>query len=227
MYGYITQREHSGTILSLQQGMCVYESMAMKKLQLIQDADYLKNWFVSPLNKEKNCQMVCKDKETGMLNKVVLGIQGFLMRKDLPPILNMPQWVWQEVVVSSDHTDVPYLSNPNVARYLKQSMTLAGLGCTEFDEAIATIRGAYMRLTHNYAPGSMQPWQPENFHGQCMLDLSNRYLMSQHWLYPSPMVPFQPGVNPNNVIAWLAAYKFSHLEENWVGYYKPDMEYTK
>ena len=117
--------------------------------------------------------------------------------------------------------------NSNMAKFLKQTVTLTELRSTIFNNAISTIQDAHAKLAHCYAPGCLQPWNPDSFQGQCVMDFSNRYLMSRQRIYASPMVPFLPGVDPNNVLTRLAADRYSHLEENRVSYYKLDNKFTK
>ena len=117
--------------------------------------------------------------------------------------------------------------NPNMAKFLKQTVMLAGLGSTIFDNAISTIQDAHAKLTCCYTPGCLQPWNLDSFQGQCIMDFSNRYLTSRQCIYASPMVPFLPGVDPNNVLTRLAVDRYSHLEENQVSYYKLDNKFTK
>ena len=51
----------------------------------------LKTWYASPPTKDSKSRMVYKDKESGDLDKVVLTMQGYLMKKDLPPLAMLPK----------------------------------------------------------------------------------------------------------------------------------------
>lgn len=110
---------------------------------------------------------------------------------------------------------------------MKQAVTLTSLGTSVFEKALVNIRGTYAHLACNYPPGTMTPWLPDNFRGQATLELSNRYLMLRQHQQPSPVVPFQHGVDPNNVLARLAGDQYNHLEENRVIYYRMNAKYSK
>ncbi|KAF8133028.1 hypothetical protein EV363DRAFT_1397922 [Boletus edulis] len=141
--------------------------------------------------------MVYKDSETGDVTEAVLTVQGYVLRKELPPILSVPR-------------------KANTARYLRQAVTLTGLGTS-----------AHTHLARNYPTGRVIPWKPEKFKGQDVLEISNRYLTSRHRQSSSPVVAFQHGVDPKNIISRLANDQYDHLEENQVRYYKLNEEYTK
>ncbi|KAF8121665.1 hypothetical protein EV363DRAFT_1437232 [Boletus edulis] len=115
----------------------------------------------------------------------------------------------------------------NAARYLRQAVTLAGLGTSTFENAIETVRGAHTHLACNYSAGRVTPWKPEKFRGQDVLELSNRYLTSRHRQSTSPVVAFQRGVDPKNFLSCLASDQYDHLEENQVMYYKLNDECRK
>ncbi|KAG6381588.1 hypothetical protein JVT61DRAFT_184 [Boletus reticuloceps] len=137
-------------------------------------------------------RMTYKDGETGDVTEAVLAAQGYILKKDLPPILSTPS-VRNEPSHAHDR-------KANAARYLRQAVTLTGLGTSIFETAIETVRGAHTHLARNYPAGRVTPWKPERFKGQDVLEISNRYLTSRHRQSPSPIVAFQCGVDPKNIL---------------------------
>ncbi|KAF8416928.1 hypothetical protein L210DRAFT_3581592 [Boletus edulis BED1] len=172
------------------------------------DSSVLKIWRASLPDNHDMSRMTYKDAETGDVMEAVLTVQGYILKKDLPPILSVPRKM-------------------NAARYLRQAVTLAGLGTSIFESAIETVRGAHTHLARNYSAGRVTPWNPERFRGQDILEISNRYLTSRYRQSPSPVVAFQRGVDPKNILARLASDQYDHLEENQVMYYKLNDECRK
>ncbi|KAF8548668.1 hypothetical protein OG21DRAFT_1526337 [Imleria badia] len=174
------------------------------------NTDYHKKWYTSPVNKDNASRMVVQDDESGEIDELILTIQGYLIKKDLPPIQTMPR-------------------GPAMAKYIKQSATIVGLGLATFDNTVLTIRTVHLLLTHNYTQGKLQPWKLDTYKNQHIIDLGNRYLTSRQCQLNSAIILFKPGVNSNGIlrVACLAADEYSHLEENKVTYRKPNTGYTK
>ena len=63
----------------------------MNRLETEQEANVPTTWFTSQLDKNGHCRMVYKDDESGGQEEAVLTMQGFLMKKDLPPLTTMPR----------------------------------------------------------------------------------------------------------------------------------------
>ncbi|KAF8141119.1 hypothetical protein EV363DRAFT_1464591 [Boletus edulis] len=162
------------------------------------ESTVLKIWRASLPDNHDVSRMTYKDGETGDVTEAVLTVQGYILKKDLPPIVSVPR-------------------KANAARYLRQAVTLAGLGTSTFENAIETVRGAHTHLARNYSAGR----------GRMSLELSNRYLTSRHRQSTSPIVAFQRGVDPKNFLSRLASDQYDHLEENQVMYYKLNNECRK
>ncbi|KAF8125100.1 hypothetical protein EV363DRAFT_1176464 [Boletus edulis] len=200
--------EHAERVLNEYASTRLNDKLVAPFVAYNKESNILKNWRTSAPDDHNVSRMVYKDSETGDVTEAVLTVQGYVLRKELPPILSVPR-------------------KANVARYLRQAVTLTGLGTSFFENAIETVRGAHTHLARNYPAGRVTPWKPEKFKGQGVLEISNRYLTSRHRQSSSPVVAFQRGVDPKNIISRLANDQYDHLEENQVRYYKLNEEYTK
>ncbi|KAF8433349.1 hypothetical protein L210DRAFT_836919, partial [Boletus edulis BED1] len=72
------------------------------------------------------------------LEEAVLTVQGYLIKKELPPVLTMPRAT-------------------NAAKHMRQSVRLAGVGMDRFDKVLTTVHHAHSQLACNYALGPMIP----------------------------------------------------------------------
>ncbi|KAL6301047.1 hypothetical protein BKA93DRAFT_709713, partial [Sparassis latifolia] len=92
----------------------------------------------------------------------VLHVQGFLCKKDLPPI------------VQNDHSQDIRL--PSKLFRATQSVKLMGLGSPTFAEAVKGVIAIHQLFAQHLDKGMLIPWSPIREHDELVLEFSNWYL---------------------------------------------------
>ncbi|KAK7017882.1 hypothetical protein VNI00_018557 [Paramarasmius palmivorus] len=140
--------------------------------------------------------------ENGDAEEMVFRLPGILVAKELPPI------------------EKPMGKNTK-AKYLKQSVTVAGLGNSAFTQsvqALSILDAAFGRWlgTDNIQPNAIV----SSFRGNLAIQASNRYFTPALLARAGdePIVDLEQHVDPKGILRKLAGDEYVHLSENQVIY---------
>ncbi|RDB30758.1 hypothetical protein Hypma_005840 [Hypsizygus marmoreus] len=158
--------------------------------------DFLK---VEAFDKPKAWRLVHNAKN-GEKEEIVFSIQGSVVAKDLPPIMEKPRM------------------STTKYRYLRQSITISGLGTPTFEDALRSTTEIYGAFDRTFREGELESWGPSGGESDA-LEASNRYLTPRRDAPGVTSVPFGEGVDPKHVLLAMAGNDHVHTEDNEVLYY--------
>jgi len=107
-------------------------------------------------------------------------------------------------------------------KYLRQAVTLTGLGSPTFSNACTVAQGIHSRFDREFPEGALQPWSTSK--GEMdTLDLSNRYFTPVSEATGQEGDEYQPGVDPKGVLRSMERHGgtqvYIHADDNVVRYY--------
>lgn len=113
-------------------------------------------------------------------------------------------------------------SEPRQRAYLRQSISLSGLGSKSFSSAIENIQEIHEMFGRTFAAGTLEPWVPNDFEGNQTIDAANRYFTPRPQATQDQIIPFSPLVDPNSILTTAMARDgtFTHTIDNEVDYYE-------
>lgn len=120
----------------------------------------------------------------------------------------------------------------NRYRFLRQTVTLSGLGTPTFDSALRAANEIYGRFDRQFSEGVLEVWasSPVDDNECPCLSLSNRYFTPANEAHGLQAIPFHKGVDPRGILQNMAKGdgKHVHTEDNQVQYFstKRDAEGT-
>jgi len=113
-----------------------------------------------------------------------------------------------------------YHSRREQGIYMRQSVTLTGLGIQSFQAAVDGIIAIHSIFSRQFPHGTLEPWQPSWFLDHHTITASNRYF-SEKRLCPCLIpIPFPMNVDPKGILNTMMGEKLIHAEENEVKYYE-------
>ncbi|KAI0788939.1 hypothetical protein BC629DRAFT_1288231, partial [Irpex lacteus] len=130
--------------------------------------------------------------------EVVMNIQGYMIRSELPPVLRKDR--------------IP--KNPVTA---KQSVVITGLGGEQFEDCVRAIMAIHTQFAAQFPPDVLLPWAPQNEDGHVCLEFSNRYFSPIS--DPGAALEFDTSVDPQGILKNLDVAG-KHTEDNKVLYYE-------
>ena len=104
-------------------------------------------------------------------------------------------------------------------RYLKQGVSVTGLGTPTFGRAVETAREIFERFERQFASGTLEGWDPVSHYGHSALNMTNRYLTPKKDAPDMEHIPFTKDVDPYGILENMAKSNYVHGEENDVLYY--------
>ncbi|KAF9455956.1 hypothetical protein BDZ94DRAFT_1353734, partial [Collybia nuda] len=141
----------------------------------------------------------------GAEEELIFSVRGLVTAKDLPPILQRPRL-----------SAIRY-------KYLRQCITISGLGTNAFDHAMATATEIYGLFDRTFSDGQLESWTSSSspslgeFVG---IDASNRYMTPRKDVPGVEHQPFPPAVDPKGLLESMA-YESEHIhtDDNQVLYF--------
>ncbi|KAF8075764.1 hypothetical protein FPV67DRAFT_1407739 [Lyophyllum atratum] len=158
---------------------------------------------VQAMEQPKTWRLVC-DGGGSENEEVVFSVQGSILQKDLPPFLGKPPSVRSKI------------------KYLRQNITLSGLGTPTFRDAMRSTGEIFGLFDRQFNEGFLQPWvatmDPSG--GEDLLEASNRYLTPKRDASAASAVEFDHEVDPKGTLQAMAGNDHFHTDDNVVLYYK-------
>ena len=106
----------------------------------------------------------------------------------------------------------------NIAKYLRQSVTITGLNVPNFTKAIENLVAIQNMFARHVKNEDLDLWQPTTYNEHPSIELSNRYFTYRIDDPHSPSIPLGPDVDPTGRLAALAGGNLFHSEDNVVLY---------
>jgi hypothetical protein len=105
-------------------------------------------------------------------------------------------------------------------KFMRQSITLTGLGTDTFNDAIQSIQSIEDLFSRQIGEGRIIPWKMGSYQQWDTIFASNRYFTTGQKLSYIPHVPFHNLVDPDGVLAALIQDNRVHCSDNEVEYYE-------
>jgi hypothetical protein len=107
-------------------------------------------------------------------------------------------------------------------KYLRQGITLTGLGSPTFERAISAAQEVYGHFDRQFSEGILESWN-DSPGDSSTLSVSNRYLTPLTEAGAQASIPFFKGVDPRNILQNMtrgdASNTYVHTEDNQVQYF--------
>ncbi|KAK0460837.1 hypothetical protein IW261DRAFT_1633520 [Armillaria novae-zelandiae] len=103
---------------------------------------------------------------------------------------------------------------------LSQSITVTGLGCASFNDAIATLQEMKLTAEREFKHGMLDKWTPSTYRGFPTFTLSNQYFRTVKEGAQHEAIPFSNDVDPVGILQRLGKTDMVHTEDNIVQYFK-------
>jgi hypothetical protein len=108
-------------------------------------------------------------------------------------------------------------------KYLRQSITLWGVGTPTFKNALEAAKSIHDRFDRQFAEKTLDAWTNPDTGDQACLDISNRYFTPKEEAQGLGQEKFLPGVDPRGILRDLARgdgiSSYVHTEDNQVLYF--------
>jgi hypothetical protein len=106
-------------------------------------------------------------------------------------------------------------------RYLRQSISLGGMGTPLFEASIENMIQGYGILARNVPSTHLVPHGIiETIDGTSSLNFVNRYFTPKRDAPSARAVPFTREIDPHGILTATGGETYIHTEENVVNYYK-------
>lgn len=99
-------------------------------------------------------------------------------------------------------------------------LTMTGIGCESFDNAIATIPEIKLIAEREFKYGSLEKWTAATYQGFPTFNISNRYFRPAKEGSQHEAIEFSKDVDPVGILQHLGKNNVVHTEDNEVQYFK-------
>ena len=108
----------------------------------------------------------------------------------------------------------------NKFHYLRQSITVTGLGTATFEDAIKASHKIYNLFTRHFPEGQLEAWKCHTFSGYSSFTTWNRYLTPVKYAPSMAHTQFTEAIDPRGILEEMVA-KGNHVhgEDNVVCYW--------
>ncbi|KAK0484114.1 hypothetical protein EDD18DRAFT_1112166 [Armillaria luteobubalina] len=138
--------------------------------------------------------------------EMVFSCTGIVCKANLPPVVRTPSVGRDKAIV------------------LSQSITITGLGCASFDNAIATLQEIKLTAEREFKHGMLDKWTPSTYRGFPAFMLSNQYFWTMKEGAQHEAIPFSNNVDPVGILQRLGKTDVVHTEDNVVQYFKANTD---
>jgi hypothetical protein len=153
---------------------------------------------------------------------MIFTIRGVLCEKDLPLLAEKPTYV--AIIETEEAITTLYRTTPERYKFLRQGVTITGLGTPTFEKAVEVAQEVYEVLKREFPEGQLEGWTASNFRGHYALGISNRYFTPIKDAKDMAHIPFDSVVDPRGILESMAKAGYIHSEENIVQYYTREID---
>ncbi|KAF8872048.1 hypothetical protein BD779DRAFT_1453279 [Infundibulicybe gibba] len=126
----------------------------------------------------------------------------------------------------------PISVTPRQCKFLRQSVSLTGLGSPMFDAAVEATHQIYDMFQRQFQEGALEVWhtdvwQTPSHQSHLSLPMSNHYLTPRRDAPRMEHIPFETEEDPHGYLESMFKEGYVHGEENIVGYYTKSKEEGK
>ena len=108
---------------------------------------------------------------------------------------------------------------PAQYKYLRQGLSITGLGSPTFEQALETAQSLYAKFECQLPPGKLDNWGATMHEEHTALDISNRYLTPKKESPSATHIPFTKAIDPYGILEGMVKSEYVHGEDNEVYYY--------
>ena len=157
------------------------------------------------------------------LEEMIFTVQGILCEKDLPPLTEKPTYV--AIIVETEEVfTMSHRTTPERYKFLRQGVTITGLGTPMFEKAAEAAQEVYEVLKREFLEGQLESWTAGDFRGHYALGISNCYFTPAKDAKNMVHIPFDSVVDLRGILANMAKAGYIHGEENVVQYYTREID---
>lgn len=110
-------------------------------------------------------------------------------------------------------------SSKRAPKYMRQHVTVTGLGSPTFQNAISNLEDVYLAFKHVLPRGGLEPWEPTRFSQNKAIEANTRYFTERKLAPNEAEMEFFPFVDKYNELANAKSDAFFHGPDNRVEYY--------
>jgi hypothetical protein len=152
-------------------------------------------------------------------SELVVNVQGVLCRVDLPPFHQHVSYVYREAAMLSI-TKCAKRTTLNHVRYLRQSISLTGLGASYFESCVDGMSDVLNMFSHCIAVQKLASCSLiDSFDKYSCIDLSNCYFTARKEVTADQHVLLSSDVDPKGFLAEAAGNLYVHTTKNVVNYF--------
>lgn len=113
-------------------------------------------------------------------------------------------------------------SNPRQRNFLRQAITLSGLGSESFSRVVQGIQHIHGQFSRSFSDGCLEEWVPNQFEGHEAIDAANRFFTPRTQAKSEEILAFNHLVDPDEILttAMRQDDQFTHTMDNEVDYYE-------
>jgi hypothetical protein len=151
--------------------------------------------------------------------ELVVNVQGVLCRLDLPPFHQRISYVYRDSATRCI-TKCSNRTSSNHVRYLRQSISLTGLGAAFFDSCVDGMSDVLLTFSRCIAVQKLATCSlVDSFDKYSCVELSNRYFTARKDVTAEQHMPLSSDVDPKGFLAEAAGNLYVHATENVVNYF--------
>ena len=153
--------------------------------------------------------------------EVVVTLQGYVLRCNLPPITRLEQYV-TSVCKNSKSAYSTLIRIPKNPITAKQSIVITGLGSVEFERSARAVLQIHTLFGSTVPEDTLLPWKPLRDSEYVCLEFSNRYFKGKDD-GNSAVLPLPRNIDPYDMLR-AKCHGAEHTEDNVVLYYERTTE---
>lgn len=106
------------------------------------------------------------------------------------------------------------------AKYLKQAISLTGLGTSKFEDTVEGLTKIFDLYSHSFEENQLNVWTTTEFSGHSAIDMATRYFTPIQDAPDKASVPFKNNVDPAGLLTRLMGNTFIHGSDNEVLFFR-------
>ena len=161
-------------------------------------------------------------KPTSNVSEVVAHIQGVIWKHDLPPFRDRSMYVYIRKIYKRVCLFFALKSTSKRTRYLRQSISLTGLGTPTFNASLQGVLNVFTLFSNHVPRDALNNCENicNSYGNHPGIDISNRYFSSIKNTPMEKRIPFEQHEDPHGILARLETPNYVHSNLNKVEYFE-------